>query len=366
MKPNLLNLLKDTNIPEAIRAEIAKQSFITENAKLSQALEIEKLEAEKRKSFLNAPFIAALAGLLTLSATFIFDTLTGQNDTSNTITLEQHRQELKDAESRTVANLEAQAKEREFQYEIVKSELADASKTNAQRADVLLFLAKAGILNSLNTDELIQMAEKQRDNPNENIIPSFGGNNDARSAGILADRVSVEDPVFSSLSAVGKVENTFGSCTAFLTSKNTLVVPNFCLEENSPTNFFILNDRKIEIKTWSLPKGSPPYGISKVQLMQDINNVVPLETSTTAPVIGNTVGIVFFGTDKKRVIWDKQKCFITEVGKIDFDYNCNLPKGSSGSPIIDKISSKVIGVHIAELELPDGRRTSNASRIAFE
>lgn len=110
--------------------------------------------------------------------------LTARDTTANTITLEQIKGELQESEARlsqqlqvettkTSAEIQATAEERKFQYEIVKSELEKSSKSNSERAAVLLFLVRAGVLNTLRTDELKQMAEEQIANPTQEIVPQL-------------------------------------------------------------------------------------------------------------------------------------------------------------------------------------------------
>ena len=64
-------------------------------------------------------------------------------------------QELDQDTAETVARLEATAHEREFRYEIVRSELTNTEKTNAESAAALLFLARAGVLTTLDQEALI-------------------------------------------------------------------------------------------------------------------------------------------------------------------------------------------------------------------
>ena len=182
MNEDELKVLSDDKIPESIRGTLA-QSFVEKNkAELNAHVNSEQLVLEKRKLFWNTPFVAAMAGLITLTATYVFDRLNKSQDTENTITVEEFRQELKTSETRltqqlsektikTEAEIQNIAKEKEFQYEIVKTELADASKSNLERAEVLLFLARAGILNSLDDKALTEMAQEQKENPNKNVIP---------------------------------------------------------------------------------------------------------------------------------------------------------------------------------------------------
>ena len=195
--PEDIELLSNENIPELIRAKIAEQILSAGDREADRGIEQQRLASERNKSFWSTPIAAAVGSILTLSATFVFDRLTAKDSTNNTITLEQVRTEFKQSEARQTQELEAKAKEnsarldagakeREFQYSIVQRELADTKKSNADRAAILLFLVRAGILNSLNKDELISMAQQQQDNPSNTIIPPLAGNIDQQVAQISA------------------------------------------------------------------------------------------------------------------------------------------------------------------------------------
>jgi V8-like Glu-specific endopeptidase len=184
MDPKDLELLSNAAVPENIRTAIAQSLLASQSAKASLDLEHRKLDIDQRKFIWNTPIVAALTGLITLSATFIFDRLTKKDQVTNTITIEQVKREIMESEVRlkqqldertkkTVAEIDTLTREREFQYKIVTDELADKGKTNVQRAAILLFLARAGVLTTLKADELQKMAEEQKTNPAQDIIPQL-------------------------------------------------------------------------------------------------------------------------------------------------------------------------------------------------
>lgn len=206
MDEKQLDFLSNASVPKEIRARIGEKWITAEEAENALEIEKKRLENDLQKTKWNTPLAAAAAGLLTLSATFIYDLVTAreetsnaitieeirnelqvalsESDTMNTITLEQVRNELEQSEARlklelevassqSLAKLEAEAREREFQYEIVRAELEKSGKTNAERAEVLLFLARAGVFTALNADELALMAEEQKNNPEVTIIPEL-------------------------------------------------------------------------------------------------------------------------------------------------------------------------------------------------
>ncbi|MEM0950051.1 MAG: hypothetical protein AAGK37_21835 [Pseudomonadota bacterium] len=184
MKKEEIELLSNSDIPDIVRQTIAEKILSRSDREAERALEAQRIASDNKKTAWNTPIVASLAALLTLAATFVFDTLTADQTTKNAITVQEVRQELELSEARlkqqleadaneNLARLEAEAREREFQYEIVRSELANAEKSNAERASVLLFLVRAGVLASLNERELSAMAQEQRENPDETIIPSL-------------------------------------------------------------------------------------------------------------------------------------------------------------------------------------------------
>ena len=191
-----LAFLSNDRFPEAIRVSYLDGLLKKEEISSANALELEKLGLERRKFYWNTPLVAAAAGLLTLSATAGFDLVSGTQEANNVVTLEQIKSELEKSEARVTQQLEersarsaaeigALAREREFQYEIVKMELANQRKTNSERAAVLLFLAKAGVLSALHTDALQAMAEEQIQKPNEAIIPQLSANQSVDPASLL-------------------------------------------------------------------------------------------------------------------------------------------------------------------------------------
>lgn len=171
-------VLSDEKIPEAIRIALAQKILSAKDDEAVRTLEKEKFDLEKRKFRWNTPLVVMTTGLVTLSATFVFDRITAQDQTTNTISLEQHRADLEQQKFTLQQELETLSSEREFQYEIVRAELGKEGKTNAQRAAILLFLARAGVLSALNPDELSRMAKEQQENPNQEIIPKLSASND--------------------------------------------------------------------------------------------------------------------------------------------------------------------------------------------
>jgi hypothetical protein len=115
---------------------------------------------------MSTPLAVALTGLITLGGNFLFDYWTAGRT--------QSLQEMSgDADTRRKAS----ADERQFQFRIVEKELGQ-SKSEAERAAILLFLVRAGVLNGLNAPELKSMAEaslKREGRELDSIgVPSLG------------------------------------------------------------------------------------------------------------------------------------------------------------------------------------------------
>lgn len=184
MDREILNDLKDPEIPESIRTAIAQS-----------ALEKSRYKSENRVALLNTPFVAALAGLITLAATSIF----GQWDNSKK------------------AEIEAEASQRNFQYEILKEQLTEDGVDNIQRAATLLFLAKSGVLNNLNVDELVEMAEQQKENPDQNILPTLS-RSDRTDIGIFGCAYPPPTDVLTKISDTLEKTGLYGRVRARTTS----------------------------------------------------------------------------------------------------------------------------------------------------
>src|SRR5262249_47736640 len=134
---------------------------------------------EKKKLWHNTPLMLALVGTISVFANGLVAYVQAGRTISDTITLKQLEAQLKESEERSKADREHQLsqfkqemalqtseadarraatkEEREFAFKIIERELGKTGDS-ASRAEVLLFLVRAGILNSLNRLELEKMA----------------------------------------------------------------------------------------------------------------------------------------------------------------------------------------------------------------
>ncbi|MER9456623.1 serine protease [Mesorhizobium sp. M0478] len=370
-----IEVLTNAEIPEAVRTAIAQALITSGTAKSDHDLKIQQLGLDHRKFIWNTPLVAALAGLLTLSATFLFDRIAREDTTKNTVTLEQVRQELKDSEARTkqqldtettktVAEIQALAKEREFQYEIVKSELSNLSKTNGERAAVLLFLARAGILNSLNRDELQAMAEEQIQNPDKEIIPRLTSNSvlpgvigfdDSQLISSLPD----QHPARQLARAVGRLaiqrKNQLVVCTAFLVGPSQIITATHCAKDAISIRFLLLPKGTIDgsvifnvdlTKTKIVGSEDKMGGYASLGLDRPADaSFTPLVISRNALSENATLGVIYFRTDGlPRTVWGVADCRVIKLEPNLIHHQCDTGPGSSGAPIIDLSTNSVVAV----------------------
>ena len=137
---------------------------------------------ERRRFWHNTPLMLALVGTITVFANGLVAYIQGMRAASDKVTLTELEAKLKQSEQRSQSDREQQLQqlrqqlslqsaeadarraankdEREFAFKIIERELAKSSDETS-RAEVLLFLVRAGILNSLDRIELEKMAVAQ-------------------------------------------------------------------------------------------------------------------------------------------------------------------------------------------------------------
>lgn len=385
VQPSDIEVLSNKDIPEAVRSQIAEQILGSGDREAQRDIEKQKLESERRKFIWNTPVVAALAGLLTLSATFIFDRLTAKDETANTITLEQVRTELQQSEvrlkqeleldtSESLAKLEAEAKEREFQYEIVRSELTNAEKSNAERAAVLLFLVRAGVLSSLNEDELRKMAEEQIERPDAAIIPRLTSSPQYLGGIVGPDdssRVSefeAEHPVRKLALSVGRLKimnanQTFSTCTAFLIALDKIATARHCVElgyermrfelfptgsvQNTTIDDFVVINVADEAPELIHTEADNEGGYATLKLETPVDDIFqPLRLESATGVTNARLGVIYFRNgDILSAVWGADDCRALKWERNVVYHLCDTGRGTSGSPVFDLESKAVVAVH---------------------
>jgi hypothetical protein len=153
---------------------------LSNGARLQQKREAQA--AEKKPLWRNTPLALALVGTISVFASGLVAYVQTGRTSCDAITMPQLQAELKESEQRSQAAREQQLTqfkqqlaqqaseeearraatkdERAFAFNIIQTELSKSTDQTA-RAEVLLFLARAGILNSLNRPELEKMAAAQ-------------------------------------------------------------------------------------------------------------------------------------------------------------------------------------------------------------
>jgi lysozyme family protein len=143
LSDGLRAILGDTELPNEIKLALLNQQFDREKFLATQAL-------ERKRWLYSTPVAVALAGGITILLNWYFGSL--ETDQQSIIS--------------------EQSAAREFQYGILRSEL-EKDLTNEEKANVLLFLVKAGILNDLNQEYLVSLAEENLGDVQQ-TIPSLG------------------------------------------------------------------------------------------------------------------------------------------------------------------------------------------------
>lgn len=142
--PDLLarySFLRDASLSDDLKKFLVEKSLQNEAAAWTNKFELKKWRW-------STPLVIALTGVITIGANFTVDYLKGTSD----------------------ANRKAETAAREFQYRVVERELTQ-DKPEKDRARVLLFLVRSGVLGGLDAKELRQMAE---DTLNDKTGPGVG------------------------------------------------------------------------------------------------------------------------------------------------------------------------------------------------
>jgi hypothetical protein len=144
--PEWPDFLKDSDLSPEHKTLLLQNALEMERDKRKAALAAEgtseAAKFERLKFWHNTPLVVALVGTLTIAAQFASGYLL----------------------SNQTGTLAADQDKREFAYRILETELGKIDPEKAdQRANALLFLAKAGVLDGLNVAELEKIATSPKD-----------------------------------------------------------------------------------------------------------------------------------------------------------------------------------------------------------
>lgn len=143
--------LENDKIPESVKVAYLENTFSKiEREKYEPA----RLRIAGRQLWLGVPVVVALVSVVSVVVTNLFSLLLADRETSRAIELEQIRQQVASDE---VHRLQLEEKIRH--YEIVARELS-SQRSTAERAAAILFLAKIGVLSTLNTAEIEHFARQ--------------------------------------------------------------------------------------------------------------------------------------------------------------------------------------------------------------
>ena len=333
----MLELLSNSKVPESIRSLIAANALDAPNQKTKRDIENKRYELENKSRKWNTPLVATIASLATLLATFTFDKFTLEGETFSSMQLDSH-----------TAQLAAFADERKFQYELVMSELSDKTKTDRERAETLLFLAKAGILNQLRADQLEIMAQEVIDGKKA-TLPSFN----SRTA---VSSVEPNHPIHSYKHSIGKIQVSYSDgkqalCSGLLISETTIATMSYCVKT-------IDGDVAEDIRAWFELEGNLDVGqvkfvdteqgmeLAYLKLDKNAKNTIPLEISIVTDLTKTSeIGMIYFNENGKQEVTWGGDCKVTKIHDKKFDHSCLAARGAAGSPFIDVNTGKVIGLH---------------------
>ena len=279
--PEEYDFLTDGNLDQEI-----KKILLT--ALLDQKRQAENLQATGKKEGLwrNTPLALALVGTISVFASGLVSYVQTARTASDTVTMTQLQAQLKESEQRSQADRERQLTqfkqqlaeqssedearrvatkdEREFAFKVIQQELAKSSDQTG-RAEILLFLTRAGILNSLNRSELEKMATAQIERAGIEFtvagIPPTLGREEVPFVGMeTLNRSKINQYMEETSDRVGRYTVVFLAGSAPL---NVKVAPEAFAEklEHPFVKFTTPNDKRIWIN---------PTAVAKVQANQGL------------------------------------------------------------------------------------------------
>ncbi|WP_162917200.1 DUF2272 domain-containing protein [Dongia deserti] len=149
-KQEAMTVLKDADLDPELKKLLVEKLFDERNQRRTASL-------AQKQFWHNTPLVVALVGTITIAANAISGLVLSKDNAENTARLKQIESQLEEQGKSADASRETTKEERAFAYKIIEQELAKSGDMEG-RAKVLLFLVRAGVLNSLNREELEKMA----------------------------------------------------------------------------------------------------------------------------------------------------------------------------------------------------------------
>jgi lysozyme family protein len=160
----LMSIASEGGVSDDVKKHIL--TLISESDK-----DVRSLQLEERKWYSSTPLAIALTGLITIGANFFVTYSLNRQAANNAVTaeqiknefavsMEQLKNELQLSSEQNAHALGIRDEEKRFEFEIVRSELSRTELSQPERAGILLFLVRGGVLNDLNKAELELMAKE--------------------------------------------------------------------------------------------------------------------------------------------------------------------------------------------------------------
>ena len=380
-----LKLLKDKDIPESIRGSLLDHIVSRQQDADTGLLERERLALEKRKFLWNTPFIVTFASLITLSVTYIFDiwrdrtksdlsVIESNLQTQNEITLEQLRAEISESETRlnlifqerqqkSEAEFAAIAAERAFQFNLVKEQL-DSEIDQTERARILLFLAKSGILSTLNVEYLEELANEQLQS-DEDIIPRLSGTQGMGRWSVLIDPMNAR--LWDAGAATVLISGSdHGACSGFFVDPSRLVTTDYCAESISDiravADFHSWGDTiSTTIFELEAPEIFPELGAATVKSVQASNNTLNIAEDDEL-ISGLPLILIHYPLGQVAAV---STCSVVQIVNQEILHNCDTIGGSAGGPLLSAISLNVVGFHYATTGFPSADQANRAEQTGI-
>lgn len=367
----IIKHLKDSELPEVIRESLLNQVFAEQRNTEASSREKEKLEFEKRKFRWNTPVVVTLTGLLTLGATYLFDVWKaeteselvvkqGTEEAQNTLTLEQLRAEISESETRLSQSFQARqqkseaefaalAEERAFQFNLVKEQLA-SELDQSERARVLLFLAKSGILSTLNVAYLEELANEQLSS-DQNIIPRLSTSPSAASwSDLSSPKNSRLWDVGAATARVDSIQSSIGRgiCSGFFVRPNQLVTTDHCVggltELSALAGYYSISDTtsttRYALDDLTVYTEMGAGSARSIEISDDVLTVAEDDELR----IGLPLVLIHYPEGGVAKV---SRCSVVKIAKDEILHECDTLGGSSGGALLSEISLNLVGFHYA-------------------